>query len=334
MNSGNSRSYYTFLTTALLAVLSTTAVGWSQSASAADFPDKPITLIVGFSPGGSNDITARAIAKPLSESLGVPVVVENKVGAAGMIATSHVARAKPDGYTLMVSSASPLVITPHTASNVPYDVRKDFSAISLIGITPETFALNPKVQAKTLKEVVEIASKKQLTVASSGTGGLPHLAIELLRSAAGGNIVHVPYKGAAPAVMDTLAGHVDGVVVDLPAVYKHIQNGSLIGIAMANDKRSEFLPDLPTSGEQGMPSFVAVNWIGLIAPTGTPEPVIKKLHQALKAATEKTDVKQQLAQAAVEVSTSATPADFQNFIATEYEKWGKIVKAAGVTANQ
>ncbi|MGB6105789.1 MAG: tripartite tricarboxylate transporter substrate binding protein [Pusillimonas sp.] len=315
------------------AILTTMAVAFcAQPALAAEFPDKPITLVVGFSPGGSNDIAARAIAKPLSESLGVSVVVENKVGAAGMIATNYVARSKPDGYTLMVSSASPLVVTPHTATSVSYDARKDFSAISLIGITPETLALNPKVPAKTLKEVVELANKQQLTLASSGTGGLPHLAIELFKSAAGGNIVHVPYKGAAPAVTDTLAGHVNGVVVDLPAVYKHIQSGGLTGVAMANDKRSEFLPDLPTSGEQGMPSFVAVNWIGLIAPAGTPEPIIKKLHLAVLDAARQEDVKQQMAQAAVEVSTSPSPANFQTFITDEYEKWGEIVKASNVKA--
>lgn len=162
----------------LVTCLGTTVAMFGTQVSAAEFPDKPITLIVGFSPGGSNDIAARALAKPLSEILGVSVVVENKVGAAGMIATSYVARSAPDGYTLMVSSASPLVVTPHTAKSVSYDARKDFAAISLIGITPETLALNPKVPAKTLKEVVDKANRGELTLASSGTGGLPHLAIE------------------------------------------------------------------------------------------------------------------------------------------------------------
>ena len=322
------RNMRTVLATLVTSMGIMTASGVTPAA--AEYPDKPITLIVGFSPGGSNDIAARALAKPLTEILGVSVVVENKVGASGMIATTHVARAEPDGYTLMVSSASPLVVTPHTAKNEAYDARKDFAAISLIGITPETLAINPDVPAKTLQEVVALAGQKQLTIASSGTGGLPHLAIELFRSAAGGNIVHVPYKGAAPAVTDTLAGHVDGVVVDLPAVYKHIQSGGLTGIAMANDKRSEFLPDLPTTGEQGMPSFVAVNWIGLIAPAGTPDSVIQKLHAATLKASEQTELKQQLATAAVELSTSASPADFQQFISTEYDRWGKVVKDANI----
>lgn len=315
-----------------VATLGVMGAGFVAPASAGEYPEKPVTLVVGFSPGGSNDIAARALAKPLSEILGVPVVVENKVGAAGMIATAHVARAQPDGYTLMVSSASPLVVTPHTAKNVAYDARKDFAAITLIGVTPQTLAFNPKVPAKTLKEAVELAKKGQLSIASSGTGGLPHLAIELFKSAAGGNIVHVPYKGAAPAVTDTLAGHTDGVVVDLPAVYKHIQNGGLTGIAMANDKRSEFLPELQTTGEQGMPSFVAVNWIGLIAPAGTPDAVVKKLHDATLQATKQAELKGQLAQAAVELSTSPTPADFQQFIDTEFERWGAVVKNANIQA--
>ncbi|RTZ41551.1 tripartite tricarboxylate transporter substrate binding protein [Candidimonas sp. SYP-B2681] len=301
---------------------------------AAEFPSQPITLIVGFSPGGSNDITARAIAEPLSKKLGVPVVVENKVGASGMIATNDVARSKADGHTLMVTSASPLVITPHTQGKTPYDSLKDFQPVSLIGITPETMAINPRVAATNLKELVDAARKGQISIASSGTGGLPHLTIELFRSAAGGQVIHVPYKGASPAVADTLAGHVDAIVVDLPAVYKQIQAGSLKGIAMANDKRSEFLPDLPTSGEQGMPSFVGVNWIGLIGPKGMPASTTQKLHEAVLEAVQDPKVKATLASAAVEVATNKAPKEFGQFINAEYEKWGKIVKDAGINTAQ
>lgn len=314
---------------ALIAVGTAFAVP-SGSALAAEFPSQPITLVVGFSPGGSNDITARAIAEPMSKKLGVPVVVENKVGASGMIATSDVARSKPDGYTLMVSSASPLVITPHTQGTGNYNSLTDFQPISLIGITPETMAVNPKVKANNLKELVELANNGQISVASSGTGGLPHLTIELFRSAANGQVVHVPYKGAGPAVTDTLAGHVDAIVVDLPAVYKHIQSGSLKGIAMANTQRSSFLPDLPTTGEQGMPTFVGVNWIGLIGPKGMPEQVTRQLHEAVLEAVQDPKLKQTLDSAAVEVSTSKSPDDFGQFIKAEYQKWGDTVTKAGL----
>ncbi len=301
---------------------------------AAEYPNQPITLVVGFSPGGSNDITARAIAEPMSKKLGVPVVVENKVGASGVVATNDIARSKADGYRLMVTSASPLVITPHTQGKALYDSLKDFQPISLIGVTPQTLAVNPRVKASNLKELVEVARKGQLSIASSGTGGLPHLTIELFRSAAGGQVVHVPYKGAGPAVTDTLAGHVDAIVVDLPAVYKHIQNGDLKGIAMANETRSEFLPSLPTSGEQGMPSFVGVNWIGLIGPKGMPADATRKLHEAVLEAVQDPKAKQMLASAAVEVSTSKTTEEFGEFIKAEFQKWGKTVKDAGIDTTQ
>lgn len=298
-----------------------------------NFPSKPIKLVVGFSPGGSNDVVARAIAQPLSEDLGVPVVVENKVGAAGMIATNFVAKSSPDGYTLMVSSASPLVVTPHTSKNVPYDALNDFAPIRLLGVTPEALAIHPKSPAKNLKELVALAAKQQVTLSSSGNGGLPHLAIELFRSAAGGKILHVPYNGAAPAVTDALAGHVDGVVVDLPAVSAYIKDGRLRGIALANDSRSEFLPELPTSGEQGLPSFVAVNWIGLIAPKKTPQNVLDRLNESVSRALERPEVVRRLAEAAVQISSSRTPADFQKFILAEDAKWGKIVRDANISAS-
>lgn len=303
-------------------------------ARAADFPEKPITLVVGFSAGGSNDITARAIAQPLSEVLGVPVVVENKVGAAGMIATSQVARSSADGYTLMVASASPIVVSPHTQPHVPYDAKKDFSPISLIGLTPEVLAVHPKVPATNLQEFIGLAKDKEVSLASSGNGGLPHLAIELFKtSAPEARILHVPYKGAAPAVSDALAGHVDGVVVDLPAVSQHIAAGRLRGIALANDGRSEFLADLPTSVEQGLPGFVAVNWIGLLAPANTPQPVIDKLHAAVLRISERPELKSTLANAAVQVSVSKTPGEFKAFLDAEYEKWGNVVKTAGIKTN-
>lgn len=308
-------------------------VVFAQAAVAADFPDRPITLTVGFSAGGSNDITARVISGPLSELLGVPVIVENRVGAAGVISTQHVARSTPDGYTLAVTSASPLVITPHTLSRLPYDARKDFAAVSLLAITPQTLAVNPGVRASDLAGFIELARTRDVTLASAGVGGLPHLAIELLKLAAPGTrIVHVPYKGAAPAVTDALAGHVDGVVMDLPAVSQQIASGGMRGIAIASDARSAFLPDLATAAEQDVRGFVAVNWIGVIAPARAPQPVIHKLHDALAKVMHQAQVEQTLARDAVQVSVSETPLAFQTFIDAEDEKWATIVRTAGVKA--
>jgi tripartite-type tricarboxylate transporter receptor subunit TctC len=302
-------------------------------AQATDFPKKPITLVIGFAAGGSNDIIARAISQPLAQLLGVPVVVETRLGAAAVVASNHVARSAPDGHTLLVTSASPLVIAPHTNASIPYDSLRDFAPVSMLGITPETLAIHPAVPARNLAELVELARKRDITLGSAGAGGLPHLGIELLKRAAPGTrIVHVPYNGATPAVTDALGGHVSGVVMDLPAVYGHIKAQRLRGIAMANEQRSEFLPDLPTGSEQQMPDFVAVNWIGMLAPAKTPQPVIDKLHEAVMVAIKQAAVKNALAQAAVEVSVSPAPAHFQAFIAKEHGKWGKVVKDAGVTS--
>ena len=296
------------------------------------FPNKVITLVSAFPTGGTTDIVARAIAPPLGQALGVSVIVENRVGAAGMLATDHVAKAKPDGYTLLVTTATTVLILPHTSDTVlPYDAQKDLVGITLMGIAPEVLAVNPKVPATNLKELIALAGKRQVTLASSGTGGLPHLVIELLRSSASGaRIVHVPFKGAGPAVIDTLGGHVDGIFVDLPAVATQIKANQLRGITVANNRRSEFLPDLQTSVEQGFPNVIGVNWTGILAPAGTPRPVIDKLHAALLNMLKLDAVKKALALSSVEVSVSATPADFAKFLAVEYKKWAKVVEDAGM----
>jgi tripartite-type tricarboxylate transporter receptor subunit TctC len=259
------------------------------------------------------------------------VLVENRVGASGTIGLQHVIRSAPDGYTLAIASASPLVVTPHTMAKLPYDTKKDFAAVSLLGVTPETVAVNTKVPASNLVDLIQLAKTRDVTLASAGTGGLPHLAIELFKIAApGARIVPVPYKGAAPAVTDVLAGHVDGVVVDLPAVAPQIADGRLRGIAIANTKRSVFLPGLPTSVEQGVKGFVAVNWIGVVAPARTPKPVIDTLHDALVKVMAQQDVKDLLAKAAVEAAVSDTAAGFQAFINDEDRKWSGIVKSANI----
>lgn len=314
-----------------VAVLGSAFVAPYACLAQSDFPNKAITLVSAFPTGGTTDIVARAIAPPLGQALGVSVIVENRAGAAGMIATDHVAKAKPDGHTLLVTTATTVLILPHTSDNVSYDAQKDLVGITLMGIAPEVLAVNPRVPATNLKELIALAGKKQVTLASSGNGGLPHLVIELLRSSIGGQrIVHVPFKGAGPAVIDTLGGHVDGIFVDLPAVATQIKAKQLRGITVANNRRSEFLPDVPTSVEQGFPHVVGVNWTGILAPAGTPRPVIDKLHAALLNAVKLDAVKRALALSAVEVSVSATPADFSKFLAVEYKKWEKVVEVAGM----
>ena len=315
-----------------LAAFSVAAFAMLPAWAHADYPDKVITLVSGFAPGGSTDIIARALAPALSQLLGVPVIVDVKAGAAGIVGADYIAKAKPDGYTFLVTTSSPMAILPHTSETaLPYDAQKDIFGISLIGITPEVLAINTKVPARNLKELVDLAKTRQVTVGSSGTGGLPHLVIELLRnSARDAKILHVPFKSAAPALTDTLGGHVDAIFVDLPALYTQIRDGALRGIAVANDRRSEFLPDMATTVEQGFPGVIGVNWSGLFAPANTPKPIVDKIHAALLTVMKQEAVKKAMASAAIEPSVSATPADFQRFIATEYGKWGKVATDAGL----
>jgi len=245
------------------------------------FPSQPITIVVGFPPGGSNDMVARMVAPKLSAILGVPVIIENRAGANATVGTDYVVRSKPDGYTLTLGSASPLAISPHTYKNLPYTPLKDLVTINTVASTPEGIAVHPSVPAKTLPELVALAKKQDVTMASAGGGGLPHLAIELLKNESGGRFVHVPYKGATPAVIDTAGGHVNGVIMDLPVLIPMIKDGRLRGLAVADVKRAELTPDLPTTKEVGLPGVLAFNWFALMAPVKTPAPIVERLHAAV-----------------------------------------------------
>jgi tripartite-type tricarboxylate transporter receptor subunit TctC len=314
----------------LFATLFAAALGLG-TAQAQDYPTKTIKLVVGYPPGGSNDIVARIIAPKLGELLGATVIVENRAGASGTIGADFVAKAPADGYTLLAASASPVVITPHTLASSPFNVITDFIPVNTVGITPEAIAVGPKLPVTSLKELLTVSRGKQVTLSSSGSGGLPHLTIELLRKVPGTNIVHVPYKGAGPAVTDTLAGHVDGIVMDLPPLYALIKDGRLKALAVTSDKRVEFLNDVPTAQEE-LPNFSVVNWVGLFAPAKTPRAVIDKLNSALVKVVALPEVREQLVKNAVVPQTMASPAAFQKFVADENERWGKLVKEVGVKA--
>jgi len=293
------------------------------------YPSKPVKLIVGFPPGGSNDIVARIIAPRLGSLLGQQVLVENKPGASGTMAASQVAKSPADGYTLMLSSASPLVIAPHLLAKMPFNVNHDFAAIGTVGLTPEAIAVGPSLPVKSFRELLELAKKQEVTISSSGNGGLPHLTIELLKQAAKGRITHVPYKGAGPAVSDTLAGHVNAVAMDLPALIAFIRDGRLKALAVTSESRVDFLPEVPTAREQGLPSFLAVNWLGVFAPAGTPPAVIDRLHGALTQVVADAQVRELLQRAAVVPQASASAAAFQAFLAAEDDRWGRIARESG-----
>lgn len=308
--------------------LSTGAL-WGTAHAQTAYPTKPIKLVVGYPPGGSNDIVARIVAPALGTILGQQVLVENKPGANGTMGAAQVSKSPADGYTLLLSSASPLVIAPHLLGKSPFDVNQDFIAINTVGLTPEAIAVGPSLPVKNFQELLELAKKQDVTISSSGNGGLPHLTIELLKQASKGRITHVPYKGAGPAVTDTIAGHVNAVTMDLPALITFIRDGRLKALAVTSDSRVDFLPDVPTAQEQGLPSFSAVNWLGVFAPAGTPRPIVDKLHSALKQVVADAQVREQLNRAAVVPNSSASPQSFQAFLAKENDRWGRIARESG-----
>jgi tripartite-type tricarboxylate transporter receptor subunit TctC len=298
-----------------------------------NFPSRPIHMVVGFPPGGSNDIVARIIAPKLGEVLGTSVVVDNRPGANAIIGTDYTVRAAPDGYTITLGSASPLAISPHTYSNMPFDPLKDLVGITTVAATPELIAINPKVPAKTLQELVALSRTRDITLSSSGNGGLPHLAIELLKIASKGRIVHVPYKGAGPAITDAVGGHVDGIIVDLPALYSMVTEGKLRAIAVTNTHRADVMKNVPTSVEAGLPSVLAFNWFAVMAPAKTPKPIVDKLFAALVQTVQSPDVKANLAKLGIEPFTQPSPEAFASFMKSETVRWGEVARASGAKAD-
>jgi len=299
------------------------------------YPTKPIRLIIGFPPGGSNDIVARQMAPKLTQLLGAQVIVENRPGANATIATDFVAKAPPDGYTIMLGSASPLVISPFTYPNIPYDTLRDLAPITTVGSTPEMIAIHPSLPARNLKELVALAKSQpgKLNFASSGNGGLPHLAIELFGTLGKVKVLHVPYKGAGPAAIDLMGGHVHAMIIDMPALAPGVKSGKLRGIAVTAEKRSPLLPDLATTGEQGMPGLIAVNWFAIMAPAKTPRPIVDRLYDAMVKAATAPDMKQQFDTVGVEVLVQPSPEAFTAFLRNDLVRWGKVAKESGAKAD-
>jgi tripartite-type tricarboxylate transporter receptor subunit TctC len=299
------------------------------------YPLKPIRLIVGFPPGGSNDIVARIVAPKLGELLGQQVVVENRAGANATIGTEFVAKSAPDGYTLLLGSASAIAISPFTYSKLGYDTLRDFAPVTAIAMTPEALAVHPALPVRDLKSLIALAKQHpgKLDFASSGNGGLPHLAIELFKTQAGVNVQHVPFKGAGPAVTDLLGGHVQGIIMDFPAIQAQMKSGKLRGIVLAAEKRIAQMPDLPTSIEAGLPGLQAVNWFVILAPAKSQPTVVTRLYGALIKAVGTPEIKDRLNNVGVEVFTQASPDATAGFLKDELARWGKVAKSSGARAD-
>src|SRR6476661_7971118 len=301
------------------------------NARAQDFPNRAITLVIPFAPGGSTSIVGRGIADKMSELLGEKVVVDNRPGAGGTVGTKAVAKSDPDGYTLLLGYTGTLAIGPSLYKNVGYDPRKDFAPIGLIGNAPNSLVVNPSFPAKTVAELVAYAKANpgKVNFGSAGAGTASHITGEYFAHSAGITLVHIPYKGTGPALTDLLGGHIPMAFAPIPASHPNVSAGKLRALAVTSITRSSLLPDVPTMAEAGLPGFDASLYYGLVAPAGTPRPVIDRLNKELRAALGSNEVKKQLGLDGTEI-TPGTPEDYADFIDKDERKWSQLVKASGV----
>ena len=317
----------------LLSLIASTALLHGNATAQDAFPNKPIRLIVPFTPGGVTDTSGRLIAEQLGKRLGQQMVVDNKPGASGNIGTALVKTAAPDGYTLMLGFDGTLVINPHVFANIPFDTAKDFAPIGKIGNATLILVAHPDVPAKTLQEVIALSKTKTggLSYGTSGTGGTPHIAGELLKSRTNANLVHIPYKGGGQAMTDVLGGNIPLVYTAVAGAQGHVKGGKLRAIAVSSAQRSSALPDVPTFSESGVPDFVADSWVGLLAPAKTPPAVLKLLNTELNAVLNDPVVKEKLRAIGIDASPGSAE-QFRDAMAADLTRYGAVVKSAGIKA--
>ena len=312
---------------AVLALSQTTLIG---SAAAQSYPTKPIRIIVPFPPGGATDILARAVGVELTKTWGQPVLVENRPGAGGNIGTDIVAKATPDGYTLVMGTVGTHAINMSLYPKMPYDTVKDFAPVTLVASVPNLLVVHPSLPVKTVNDLIELAKSKpgQIYFASSGNGTSIHLAGELFKAMANVSMVHVPYKGSAPAVADLLGGQVSLMFDNMPSSLPHAKAGKLRPIGVTSAKRSPALPEVPTIAESGLPGYEASSWFGLLAPAATPREVVNKLSQTIAASLQTPEMKERLSTQGAE-PVGNTPEQFATYIQSEISKWAKVVRISG-----
>ena len=306
----------------------------AASAIAQDYPSRPINMVIGFAPGGGTDTAARIIAKKLGDEMGQSVVVENKPGAGGNIATDYVAKAAPDGYTILLGSVGSLAVAPHMVAKLPYDPRRDLAPITMAVVFANVLVVNPSLKVHTLAEFVKLAKEKPgtITYGSSGIGGAGHLAGALFGQVAKIDIVHVPYKGGGPAVKDLVGGQIPAVFATPASSGAFVKSGRIIALATTGATRSSYMPDVPTIAESGYPGYEAINWYAYMAPAKTPREVLARLHRDLVKVLSAPDVRQQLSGHGLEPAPGSSEA-LAAYIEREYATWGKVVKDAHITVN-
>jgi tripartite-type tricarboxylate transporter receptor subunit TctC len=302
----------------------------SPAIAAEEFPSRPIRLIVPFPPGGPNDIIARVVGQRMSDIFRQPVIIDNHGGQAGVLGTDAIAKSAPDGYTIGIVSASAIVISP-SMEKIAYDPQKDLLPITLVATVPEMLVVAKDVPAKNMVELVALAKAQpgKLNFASAGVGGLPHLAGELFKLTAKIDIVHVPYRGAAPAINDLLGQQVQMTFLDLPVILPQIKAGNLKPIALGARERAKQAPDVPTTAEVGMPDLLIENWYGMVGPAGLPREVLDKINRVAVEAMSDPSVRDKLADQGLTLAPQ-TPEKFRDFIAAESTKWSTVIKNAGL----
>ncbi len=307
------------------------AAFFPMMAAAQTYPSKPVRLIVPFPPGGSNDVVGRMIAAQLSTRLDKPVIVENQGGAGGLIGTEMAARSQPDGYTLLLISVAYAFIP--AIYKLPYDPATAFTPVAILGAGPVVIAVTSKLPVNSVKELIALAKEKpgELNYATAGVGSFQHLASELFKLQAGVDIVHIPFKGGGPAMMDVIAGNTQIAIGSLVQMLPQIQAGKLKALGVGSAKRIAALPELPTISEAGVPGYEVTNWWGIVVPAGTPRPVTDRLHKELTAVVSSTETKKRFETEGAE-PLSMSPDEFGRFIAAETVKWARVVKDAGIRA--
>jgi tripartite-type tricarboxylate transporter receptor subunit TctC len=319
--------------TSALSLLLLVATAIFAPCAAQTYPDRPVRFVVPWAAGGGTDIFARVIAEELHQSMGQPFVVENRAGASGNIGAAFVARATPDGYTIMLATIT-LATNPALYKNMEFDATKDFVPITLIAGVPHMLVVNPSVPAKNVKELIALAKQKpgKLNYSSAGIGSPFHIAAELFKETADVNIVHVPYKGGAPAILDAVGGQVDMSFANLVAVLPMVKSGQLRALAVTSAKRSSAAPDVPTMAEAGLPGYDFSSWFGVLAPAGTPHDIVVRLNKEIIKALKDPDVEKQLTEQGADLIAS-TPEEFDAYLKSETAKWGKVIHAAGIQPN-
>jgi putative tricarboxylic transport membrane protein len=319
-----------------LALLAVCVIASAQPAAAQTYPSRPVTIVAPYAAGGGADLIARLMAQKLGERLGQSFVVENRLGAGGVIAASSVAKAAPDGYTLLVAASTQLAIQVTLHKQLPYDPAADFMPVALVASVPFVLIVNPSLPVHSVSELIALARQKpgQLTFGSSGVGGPPHLFTELLKTMTGIEMTHIPYKGTAQAMTDVIAGHVPIIFSDLAPAIPQLKAGKLRALGISSAVRFAGMPEIPPLAEAGVPGFDAVSWLALVAPAATPPEVIDKLHAGMKQIMAEPAVQQRFVELGNIPLASPPPDELRRYVKSEIVRWGKVVTQAGLAGSE